>query len=384
MTKPKKVRVEFRKNRVSRTRSKDWTQQYQDHGFEKDDPVLEERISGKGELVRRRTVLAAEVEPAQTEDLGFSTLPACDTETCRQGRVLRVHGLVSFVENEQGQVFQCTTRRILRTMSTDQRHVVVAGDRVLFRQVVHGGCDNLRLEGAIERIEPRTGAISRLSKNRKQLIVTNVDQILIITSGAEPFFKPNLIDRFLVSAERSGIRPIICINKIDLVDPATLQPLIGVYSQIGYKVIPFSATTGLGIDRLRRVVQDRESVVSGQSGVGKSSLLNALDPGLNLRVAEISRENQKGKHTTTTAELLKLSFGGYVVDTPGIREFVLWDIIPEEVLAFYHELAPYENHCRFPDCTHSFEADCAVKNAVADGRIDMRRYESYLSLAGRS
>jgi len=378
--KNQKVRVEFRKNRLERTRSKDWTQQYNDHGFEQEDPVLEERISGKGELVRRRTVIAAEVEPAQREDLGFSALTACDTTTCQKGRVLSVHGLVSFVENEQGEIYQCTTRRVLRTMTTDQRHVVVAGDHVLFRPVPQ----HKRLEGAIERIEPRTGAISRRSKNRKQLIVTNVDQILIITSAAEPVLKPNLVDRFIVSAERSGITPIICINKIDLVDPVSLQPLIGVYSQIGYKVIPLSATTGFGVERLRRIVQDRESVVCGQSGVGKSSLLNALDPGLNLRIGEISLENQKGKHTTSTAELMKLSFGGYVVDTPGIREFVLWDIIPEEVLAFYHELAPYENLCRFPDCTHSFEADCAVKNAAADGKIDIRRYESYLSLAGRN
>jgi ribosome biogenesis GTPase len=123
-----------------------------------------------------------------------------------------------------------------------------------------------------------------------------------------------------------------------------------------------------------------ENVVAGQSGVGKSSLLNALDPELDLRVSEVSRESQKGRHTTSTARLFPLSFGGYVVDTPGIRQFQLWDVIPEEVVAFYRDLRPYVGWCRYPDCTHTHEEDCAVKNAVADGRIDDRRYDSYCHL----
>ncbi len=377
--KGKKQRVDFRKNRLERTRLTDWTRQYQEHGFEEENPIQEERISGKGDLVRRRTVIVDANEPANKEDLGFENLPACNPEQCRPGRVLRVHGLKSFVEDESGTVFSCTTRRILKTMSTDQRHVVVAGDRVLFREATIG-VQTSELEGVIERVEPRTGAISRLSKNRKQLLVTNVDQTLIITSAAEPILKPNLIDRLLITSERSGIRPVICINKIDLVDPAKLQPLIGTYSQMGYTVLPVSAASGFGIERLRREIKDRESVLTGQSGVGKSSILNRLDPSLELRVGEISQETQKGTHTTTTAELLRLSFGGYVVDTPGIRQFMLWDIIPEEVLGYFRDLRPYENYCRFPNCTHSHEADCAVKNAVADGRVDLRRYESFLAM----
>ena len=124
----------------------------------------------------------------------------------------------------------------------------------------------------------------------------------------------------------------------------------------------------------------RESVVAGQSGVGKSSLLNAVDGQLDLPVSEVSHETQKGRHTTTTAQLLPLSFGGYVVDTPGIRQFQLWDVIPEEVASFYRDVRPYVSLCRYPDCTHTHEEDCAVKNAVADGRIDDRRYESYCHL----
>jgi ribosome biogenesis GTPase len=192
--------------------------------------------------------------------------------------------------------------------------------------------------------------------------------------------KPNLIDRLLVTAERAEIRPVICINKTDLVEPAELMPLVGVYSQLGYEVLLVSAATGLGVDRLRHRLADAESVVTGQSGVGKSSLLNVVAPGLALRVQAVSEETQKGKHTTTTAELIPLSIGGYVVDTPGIRQFQLWDVIPEEVAGFFRDLRPYVSRCRFPDCTHTHEDDCAVKDAVADGWIDMRRYESYVQI----
>jgi ribosome biogenesis GTPase / thiamine phosphate phosphatase len=208
----------------------------------------------------------------------------------------------------------------------------------------------------------------------------NVDQLLIVASAAEPYLKPNLIDRLLISAHKTGVRPIICINKIDLVDSASLQPLVGVYSQMGYRVLLLSASTGLGIDRLRRAMSGRASAVAGQSGVGKSSLLNAVDPQLQLRVRAVSVETQKGRHTTTTARLLPLAIGGYVVDTPGIRQFQLWDVIPEEVAGYFRDLRPYSNHCRYPNCTHTHEDHCAVKDAVADGRLDLRRYESYCHL----
>jgi ribosome biogenesis GTPase len=235
-------------------------------------------------------------------------------------------------------------------------------------------------EGLIERIEPRRGVLSRTARGRQHVIVTNVDQLLIVASAAQPDLKPNLIDRMLVTAEKAGIRPVVCINKIDLVDPADLQPLVGVFAQMGYRVLLLSAETGQGVEALRQCVAGTESVVAGQSGVGKSSLLNAIEPGLQLRVREVSAESEKGKHTTTTAQLIPLSNGGWIVDTPGIRQFQLWDVIPEEVAGFYRDLRPYVNLCRFPDCTHKHEAGCAVKDAVADGRLDARRYESYCHL----
>ncbi|HUT12191.1 MAG TPA: ribosome small subunit-dependent GTPase A [Thermoguttaceae bacterium] len=374
--KQKKIRADFRKNRGVRVRRTDWTRQFDQHGFEEEDPQQQERISGKGELTRKRTVRGSELDVG--DEPGLEVLLDVDETVCRKGRVLSVHGLTSTVEDEQGQIYQCATRRLLKTLSTDLRHVVAAGDRVLLRPIENTDPE----EGIIERVEPRYGSICRTSRGRQQIIVTNVDQLLIVSSAAEPRLKPNLIDRLLISAEKGRVRPVVCINKVDLVEPSVLQPLVGVYSQMGYEVLVLSAKTGFGLDRLERVLAGRENVVAGQSGVGKSSLLNAIDPELGLPVGPVSTDTQKGCHTTTTARLLRLSCGGYVVDTPGIRQFQLWDVIPEEVAGFYRDLRPYVSLCRFPNCTHTHEDDCAVKNAVADGRLDERRYDSYCHLIG--
>lgn len=384
-----KFRVEFKRNRIARTRVSNWTRKYQEDasrqhlnkvGFEDvSDVELGERMSTRGEVVRKRTVVGSFVgrENLSGERGDFSVLPNVNPDICLKGRVLSVHGLISYVEDERGRVFACGIRRVLKTLATNQRQVVVAGDRVYFRDAK---LPDGRLEGIIERIEPRYGALSRTSWSRKHVVVANVEQALIVASAMEPRIKPNLIDRLIVTCERSGIKPVVCINKIDLVDSATLVPLVGVYSRMGYQTVLFSAKTGFNLERLRRVLVGKESVVVGQSGVGKSSALNSIDPTLNLKVGAVSHENDKGRHTTTTARLLKLNFGGYVVDTPGVRQFMLWDVEPKEVVGFYRDLRPYENLCKFPDCEHLFESTCAVKHSVADGRLDARRYESYLAL----
>lgn len=349
-------------------RQDDWTRRFQTDGVE-EDAAHQERLNGKGELTRKRTISGA----ATDDESGLGVLLDVDESACLRGRVLAVHGLTSTVATDDGARYQCAVRRLLKTLNTDLRHVVAAGDRVLFRPA-----DGR--EGIIERIEPRHGVLSRETRGRQQVLVANVDQLVIVASAAEPYLKPNLIDRFLVCAEQSRLRAILCINKIDLIDAAALEPLAGVYAQMGYAVLLVSARTGLGVDRLRRRLLGNESVIAGQSGVGKSSLLNAVQPGLGLAVSEVSAESQKGRHTTTTGRLIPLAGGGYVVDTPGIRQFQLWDVIPEEVGGLYRDLRPLVSLCAFPDCTHNHEAGCAVKDAVADGWLDARRYESFLHL----
>lgn len=361
--KKNKQRADFRKNRSPRTRQKDWEKHVGDEAGTLDDVAHGERISGKGDLNKKRTIMTS----------GGGGRMDVDDATCRRGVVLSVHGLDCVVEADDGVIYRCAVRRILKTLTTDERHVVVAGDDVMFRTVNDK-------EGMIERVEKRRGMISRTSRGRRHVIAANVEQMLIVNSAAEPHLKPNLIDRLLLSAERERITPIICITKVDLVDPHELQPLMGVYARMGYAVLPLSVKVDLNVDVVRQLIVGKRSVVVGQSGVGKSSLLNAVEPGLNLKIGTVSEENQKGKHTTTVARLVKLAVGGYVVDTPGIRSMELWDVIPEEVCGFYRDLRPFVNHCRFPDCTHRHEANCAVKDAVADGRLDARRYESYLQL----
>src|SRR5262249_18162463 len=235
-------------------------------------------------------------------------------------------------------------------------------------------------EGMIERVEPRHGVLTRASRRREHVLVANVDQLVIVISLVEPDLKPHLIDRYLAAAQQGGLKPILCLNKADLADPVTLQPLVGAYAQLGVPTLLTSATTGRGIDRLRELLRDRATVFSGQSGVGKSSLLNAVQPGLGLAVKTVSEVTQKGRHTTTYASLIKLNFGGWVVDTPGVRQLALWDVIPEEVEGYFGEFRPFVTLCQFPDCTHTHETGCGVKAAVARRLITDRRYHSYLGM----
>jgi ribosome biogenesis GTPase / thiamine phosphate phosphatase len=233
----------------------------------------------------------------------------------------------------------------------------------------------------IERVEPRHGVLTRASRRREHVLVANVDQLVIVMSLVQPDLKPHLIDRYLAAAQQGGLKPVLCLNKADLFpDLAELQPLIGLYAQLGVPVFLCSAHTGFGIDRLREQLRARSTVFSGQSGVGKSSLLNAIQPDLALAVKTVSEVNQKGRHTTTYSQLIKLNFGGWVVDTPGVRQLQLWDARPEEMEGYFPEFRPFVPLCGFPDCTHTHEKGCAVKDAVARRFVTSRRYHSYLGL----
>jgi ribosome biogenesis GTPase len=396
MAKKKKVRVDMRKNRSKPPRPRQWTRDFQDHGFAEEATTGQERVRAKGDLSRRRTIIQEDTGSTTEAGQEPAEMPSVDVSECLPGRVLRVHGLYSVVQTADGRQYRCVVRRLLRTLATHERNIVTTGDRVWIRPLggVRGQGSGVSQaipdpspltpdpceEGWIERIEARHGLLTRASRGREHVLVANVDQVVFVMSLVEPDLKPHLIDRYLASAEQGGIRPILCLNKADLVNPADYQPLIGLYSQLGVLTLLTSATDGTGIARLRERLRGRETVFSGQSGVGKSSLLNAIQPELGLRVREVSEVNQKGRHTTTAADLIELDFGGWVVDTPGIRQFELWDLLPEEIEGFFAEFRSFVPLCGYPDCTHTHEDRCAVKRAVLRRQISMSRYTSYLGM----
>jgi ribosome biogenesis GTPase len=365
----KKVRVDLRKNRSQLPRENTWTQQFQDHGFDEHATLNSERVRTKGDLSRRRTIMQDDVTAPGSISMEQTSV---DQTTSLRGRVVRVHGLQSVVQTDDGQIFRCAVRRLLKSLVTDARNVVATGDIVWFRPE--------KDEGMIERVEPRHGMLTRASRGREHVLVANVDQVCIVVSLARPALKPHLIDRYLASAQHGGLKPIICLNKIDLVEAIDYQHIVGGYHQLGITTLLTSAEFGDGIDELKQLLAHRATVFSGQSGVGKSSLLNAIQPGLGLHVREVSDVNQKGRHTTTTAELHRLDFGGWVVDTPGVRQLELWDISKGEVEGFFPEFHPFIPLCAFPDCTHIHETGCAVKHALVRRLISHRRYTSYIGM----
>jgi ribosome biogenesis GTPase / thiamine phosphate phosphatase len=240
-------------------------------------------------------------------------------------------------------------------------------------------------QGTIEAIDPRIHALVRLDPRPQgvyqQVLLANPDQAVFVFACASPSPHLRMLDRFLVTAEKQGIPAIIVANKVDLVGQAAAEALFGFYPDIGYPVIYTSArVSGQGVDELERRLAGRISALAGPSGVGKSSLLNAIQPGLGLAVREISSAVGKGRHTTTARELFPLEGGGYVADMPGMRSLALWDTSPEELDGYFPEIAPLVSQCQFNDCAHRGEPGCAVRAGVEAGKLRPERYDSYLRL----
>jgi ribosome biogenesis GTPase len=255
---------------------------------------------------------------------------------------------------------------------------VAVGDQVRFLDTLDGS-------GLIIEVLPRRNRLSRINpgtKRLEQVVVANLDQVVPIFSAAQPEPKWNLLDRYLASAESLGLASMICITKMDLLDgDMQLLEEVETYRKIGYPVTLTSVASGLGLDDLKVALQGRLSVFIGKSGVGKTSLLNALQPGLGLHVNEVSQATEKGKHTTTNLAMFPLDIGGSVVDTPGMREFGLWDVNEDDLASLFPEMRPMVGTCRFGlDCTHTHEPGCAIRNAVDKTQISERRYQSYLRL----
>lgn len=307
-------------------------------------------------------------------------------ESLLRGRVISIVPEGILVESE-GQFYSCLLRGVLKKEKGHYKNLVIVGDIVLFDVTSP-------MKGSIAHVEPRKTILSRadnLSRRKEQLIAANIDQVIITASVISPMLKPSLLDRYIIAARKGGLEPVIVINKIDLLDDPDVEEhlkinerelythLMEVYKQNHIPTIAMSVSTGQGVEELRQIMKDKASVFSGQSGVGKSSLINAIT-GSDLRVGDMVERTKKGSHTTTTTNLLPLEFGGWCIDTPGIKSFGIWELKKEEVESYFTEIHNCGRRCHFPNCTHLHEADCAVIQAVENKDISIIRYYSYLSL----
>ncbi len=297
-----------------------------------------------------------------------------------EGRVIKSTGSWYTVDAENGRKVQCKLKGRFRIKGIKTTNPVAVGDEVTFELQQDEDF------GVIREILPRRNHIIRKSTKLSKvshIIAANIDLALLVATIREPYTTAGFIDRFLVTAEAYHIPAALVFNKIDLYDQkdlARLDELEQVYMNAGYPVFRISAMTGENLDTLKMAMKDKVNLFSGISGVGKSYIINKIQPGLQLKTGDISSYHNKGKHTTTYPEMHPLSFGGYIIDTPGIKEFGLVEFRREEIAERFPEMRRYMHECQFNNCTHIHEPNCAVKAAVERGDIPASRYESYLRI----
>lgn len=297
-----------------------------------------------------------------------------------KGIVIRSTGSWFTVREQEGGIYDCKLKGTFRLKGIKTTSPVAVGDKVDF-YIPHG-----QGAGLITEITPRFNHIIRKSTNLSKvshIIAANIDLALLIVSLKEPLTSPGFIDRFLVTSEAYHIPAAIVFNKIDIYHGHLLQKLdeiADIYENAGYKTFRVSALSGENVGQVADEIRDKINLFSGISGVGKSALINALEPGLKLKTGNISDYHQKGKHTTTFPEMHPLSFGGFIIDTPGIREFGLVEFRKDEIAERFPEMRELMHKCQFNNCTHIHEPNCAVKAALEEGKFPITRYRSYLKI----
>ena len=300
-------------------------------------------------------------------------------ESLPQGRVVAITGEGIWVDIN-GVEFLCSLKGLIKKERMQSKNLIAVGDFVYVQT------DDQK-EGSIVSIKERYSTLARvdISGKQQQLIAVNIDQVLIITSVTNPPLKPALVDRYLIAAEKGKMHPVIVVNKIDLLDELgpeerdLYREFLVAYERLGYPILSVSTKTSSGIANLRAMMKNKASVFSGQSGVGKSSLLNIAFQ-FDQTTAELVTKTRKGSHTTSTSQLLPLPEGGFCIDTPGIKSFGIWDLQKSDLSDHFRELAPFAAACRYANCSHREEPSCAVQEAVENQQIARIRYDSYCSL----
>ena len=304
------------------------------------------------------------------------------------GLIVKEQSGFYWVEAADGNTYMCELRGRLKEEATTS-DIAAIGDRATISTRMEEGTDVLM--GAIESLAPRHSVLSRAQRTtgkrgvgqaeREQVVIANADRALFVFAAAQPGPDLDILDRLLVAGEKSGIAELlIVLNKIDLDYPAIVDELMTGYEGIGYRVLRASALRADGLAELKAALAGGISVMTGPSGVGKTSLLNRIQPGLGRQVKAVGRQSEEGVHTTRDSALIRLEGGGYIADTPGIRSISVWDIEPDELDAYFVDIASQVLDCKFSNCTHTNEPDCAVQAAVKRGAIAARRYRSYLEL----
>lgn len=303
----------------------------------------------------------------------------------KEGLVIKTTGSWFTVEDQVGEVYECKIKGNFRIKDIKSTNPLAVGDRVNF--LIHenqkkGGIKT----GWITSIKDRKNYIVRRSPNlskQSHIIAANIDQAVLVATITFPVTTTTFIDRYLASAEAYRIPVLIVFNKTDLYseeETARLNELISIYSEIGYKCLPVSAKTNTGTEQFKNELKGKTNVINGHSGVGKSTLINVIQPGLNLKTKEISEMHQTGKHTTAYSAMFKLSFGSYIIDTPGIKGFGMLDMEPWEISHYFPEIFRISKNCQYKNCSHTHEPGCAVKEAIDAGKISISRYISYVGL----
>ncbi|MFW5480015.1 MAG: ribosome small subunit-dependent GTPase A [Prevotella sp.] len=298
-----------------------------------------------------------------------------------KGLVIKNTGSWYSVKTDEGNLVECKIKGNFRLKGIRSTNPVAVGDRV---EIV----TNQEGTAFISGIEDRRNYIIRKSQNlskQSHIIAANVDLAFLVATIAHPQTSTTFIDRFLASAEAYSVPVVIVFNKVDLLQDDEdamryLDMMVNLYETVGYRCVRVSAVTGEGLDQLQSMLHDQITLLSGNSGVGKSTIINQLLPGVNLRTAEISEAHDTGMHTTTFSEMLPLPQGGYLIDTPGVKGFGSFDMQPEEIGSYFKEIFHFSKDCRFSNCTHTHEPGCAVIKAVEDHYIALSRYQSYLGM----
>ncbi|NGX37705.1 MAG: putative ribosome biogenesis GTPase RsgA [Chlamydiae bacterium] len=339
------------------------------HGKEKKNYKKERKILSKKDRSQyKKTDLEKRKKPSPPTGEHF-----------KRGRVLAIMANGILVDFEDI-LYTCALRGILKKENLRIKNLIAVGDFVLFEPQED-------LSGSIAYVEERHSILSRaeqISRRKEQLIAVNIDQVLITSSVVIPPLKPNLIDRYIIAALKGNMDPIIVINKIDLLvdsekEKTFFDEVLTIYQALEIPLYPVSTLTGEGMEALKTAMQKKSSVFSGQSGTGKTSLINAIT-GSNLLTGEVISKTRKGSHTTTHTHLLPIEEEGFCVDTPGIKSFGMWDLKKEEVQHYFFEIADYATSCKFLNCSHMQEPDCAVQKALEDGEISRLRFDSYCAL----